>query len=123
MVFHFDAAIQIMEEILTHELVNPEELYEILEYKEKDSNSVQEERLWKMFKGYLIRANRLSADVIPFSPDLRAPALETHHGKRRAVGYPALADRRASDSRRSSQRRPRPTDPTPTRAFRPPRRV
>ena len=47
MVFHFDAAIQIMEEILTHELVNPDELYEILEYKEKDSNSVQEERLWK----------------------------------------------------------------------------
>ena len=73
MVFHFDAAIQIMEEILTHELVNPEELYEILEYKEKDSNSVQEERLWKMFKSYLIRANRLSADVIPFSPELRGP--------------------------------------------------
>ena len=73
MVFHFDAAIQIMEEILTHELVNPDELYEILEYKEKDSNSVQEERLWKMFKGYLIRANRLSAGVIPFSPELRGP--------------------------------------------------
>ena len=73
MVFHFDAAIQIMEEILTHELVNPDELYEILEYKEKDSNSVQEERLWKMFKSYLIRANRLSADVIPFSPELRGP--------------------------------------------------
>ena len=73
MVFHFDAAIQIMEEILTHELVNPDELYEILEYKEKDSNSVQEERLWKMFKSYIIRANRLSADVIPFSPELRGP--------------------------------------------------
>jgi len=44
-----------------------------LEYKEKDSNSVQEERLWKMFKSYLIRANRLPADVIPFSPELRGP--------------------------------------------------
>ena len=76
MVFHFDAAIQIMEEILTHELVNPEELYEILEYKEKDSNSVQEERLWKMFKSYIIRANRLSADVIPFSPELRGPDVQ-----------------------------------------------
>ena len=73
MVFHFDAAIQIMEEILTHELVNPDELYEILEYKEKDSESIQEERLWKMLQGFLVRANRLSADVIPFSPELRGP--------------------------------------------------
>ena len=73
MVFHFDAAIQIMGEILTHELVNPEELYEILEYKEKDSNSIQEERLWKMFKSFLVRADRLPADVIPFSPELRGP--------------------------------------------------
>ena len=73
MVFHFDAAIQIMEEILTHDLVNPEELYEILEYKEKDSNSIQEERLWKMFQSFLIRADRLPADVIPFSPELRGP--------------------------------------------------
>ena len=73
MVFHFDAAIQIMEEILTHELVNPEELYEILEYKSKDSDSVQEERLWKMFQSFLIRADRLPADVIPFSPELRGP--------------------------------------------------
>tara|TARA_R110002020_G_scaffold299641_1_gene515298 strand:+ start:85 stop:321 length:237 start_codon:yes stop_codon:yes gene_type:complete len=73
MVFHFDAAIQIMEEILTHELVNPEELYEILEYKEKNSNSIQEERLWKMFKSFLVRTDRLPADVIPFSPELRGP--------------------------------------------------
>ena len=73
MVFHFDSAIQIMEEILTHELVNPEELYEILQYKEKGSNSIQEERLWKTFQSFLIRADRLSADVIPFSPDLRGP--------------------------------------------------
>ena len=71
MVFHFDAAIQIMEEILTHELVNPEELYEILEYKEKNSNSIQEERLWKMFKSFLVRTDRLPADVITFSPELR----------------------------------------------------
>ena len=73
MVFHFDAAVQIMEEILTHELVNPDELYEILEYKEKASDSIQEERLWKMFKGFLIRADRISADIIPFSPELRGP--------------------------------------------------
>ena len=73
MVFHFDSAIQIMGEILTHELVNPEELYEILEYKSKESDSVQEERLWKMFQSFLIRADRLPADVIPFSPDLRGP--------------------------------------------------
>ena len=73
MVFHFDSAIQIMGEILTHELVNPEELYEILEYKSKGSDSVQEERLWKMFQSFLIRADRLPADVIPFSPDLRGP--------------------------------------------------
>ena len=73
MVFHFDAAIQIMEEILTHELVNPEELYELLEYKEKGSNSIQEERLWKVFKTFLIRSNRLPADIIPFSPELRGP--------------------------------------------------
>ena len=73
MLFHFDAAVQIMEEILTHELVDPEELYEILEYKEKDSNSIQEERLWKMFKSFLVRSNRLPADVIPFSPELRGP--------------------------------------------------
>jgi len=73
MVFHFDSAIQIMGEILTHELVNPEELYEILEYKEKASDSVQEERLWKMFQSFLIRADRLPADVIPFSPELRGP--------------------------------------------------
>ena len=73
MVFHFDAAIQIMEEILTHKLVNPDELYEILEYKEKASDSIQEERLWKMFQSFLIRADRISADVIPFSPELRGP--------------------------------------------------
>ncbi len=73
MVFHFDAAIQIMEEILTHELVNPEELYEILQHKEKGSESIQEERLWKTFQSFLIRADRLSADVIPFSPELRGP--------------------------------------------------
>ena len=73
MLFHFDAAIQIMEEILTHELVNPEELFELLEYKTKGSDSVQEERLWKMFQSFLIRADRLPADVIPFSPDLRGP--------------------------------------------------
>ena len=73
MLFHFDAAIQIMEEILTHELVNPEELYEILLHKEGDANSIQEERLWKMFQSFLVRANRLPADVIPFSPDLRGP--------------------------------------------------
>ena len=73
MVFHFDSAIQIMEEILTHELVNPEELYEILQYKEKGSNRIQEERLWKTFQSFLIRADRLSADVIPFSPELRGP--------------------------------------------------
>ena len=73
MVFHFDSAIQIMGEILTHELVNPEELYEILEYKEKDSDSIQEERIWKMFKSFLVRANRLPADVIPFSAELRGP--------------------------------------------------
>ena len=73
MVFHFDSAIQIMGEILTHELVNPEELYEILEYKSKESDSVPEERLWKMFQSFLIRADRLPADVIPFSPELRGP--------------------------------------------------
>ena len=73
MVFHFDSAMQIMGEILTHELVNPEELYEILEYKSKGSDSIQEERLWKMFQSFLIRADRLPADVIPFSPDLRGP--------------------------------------------------
>ena len=73
MLFHFDAAIQIMEEILTHELVKPEELYELLEYKTKDANSIQEERLWKMFQSFLVRSNRLPADVIPFSPDLRGP--------------------------------------------------
>ena len=73
MVFHFDAAVQIMEEILTHELVNPEELYELLEYKTKDANSIQEERLWKMFQSFLVRANRLPADVIPFSAELRGP--------------------------------------------------
>ena len=73
MLFHFEAAMQMMDEILTHELVNPDELYEILEYKEKDSNSIQEERLWKMFKSFLVRSNRLPADVIPFSPELRGP--------------------------------------------------
>ena len=73
MLFHFEAAMQMMDEILTHELVNPEELYEILEYKEKDSDSIQEERIWKMFKSFLVRANRLPADVIPFSPELRGP--------------------------------------------------
>ena len=73
MLFHFEAAMQMMDEILTHELVNPDELYEILEYKEKNSESIQEERLWKMLQGFLIRANRLPADVIPFSPDLRGP--------------------------------------------------
>ena len=73
MIFHFEAAMQIMDEILTHELVNPDELYEILEYKEKDSESIQEERLWKMLQGFLVRANRISADVIPFSPELRGP--------------------------------------------------
>jgi len=73
MLFHFEAAMQMMDEILTHELVNPDELYEILEYKEKASESIQEERLWKMLQGFLIRANRLPADVIPFSPELRGP--------------------------------------------------
>ena len=73
MLFHFEAAMQMMDEILTHELVNPDELYEILEYKEKNSESVQEERLWKMLQGFLIEANRLPADVIPFSPELRGP--------------------------------------------------
>ena len=73
MLFHFDAGIQIMDEILTHELVNPEELYEILQYKEKGSSSIQEERLWKTIQSFLIRADRLSANVIPFSPDLRGP--------------------------------------------------
>ena len=73
MLFHFEAAMQMMDDILTHELVNPDELYEILEYKEKDSNSIQEERLWKMFKSFLVRANRLPADVIPFSAELRGP--------------------------------------------------
>jgi hypothetical protein len=73
MLFHFEAAMQMMDEILTHELVNPDELYEILEYKEKNSESVQEERLWKMLQGFLIKANRLPADVIPFSPELRGP--------------------------------------------------
>ena len=76
MVFHFDSAIQIMGEILTHELVNPEELYEILEYKAKGADSVPEERLWKMFQSFLIRADRLPADVIPFSPDLRGPDVQ-----------------------------------------------
>ena len=73
MLFHFEAAMQMMDEILTHELVNPDELYEILEYREKDSESIQEERLWKMLQSFLIRANRLPADVIPFSPYLRGP--------------------------------------------------
>ena len=73
MLFHFDAGIQIMDEILTHELVNPEELYEILQYKEKDSSSIQEERLWKTIQSFLIRPDGLSANVIPFSPDLRGP--------------------------------------------------
>ena len=73
MLFHFDAAIQIMEEILTNELVNPEELYELLEYKKQGSDSIQEERLWKMFQSFLVRANRLPADVIPFSAELRGP--------------------------------------------------
>ena len=73
MLFHFDAGIQIMDEILTYELVNPEELYEILQYKEKDSSSIQEERLWKTIQSFLIRSDRLSANVIPFSTDLRGP--------------------------------------------------
>ncbi len=50
-----------------------EELYELLEYKTKDANSIQEERLWKMFQSFLVRSNRLPADVIPFSPELRGP--------------------------------------------------
>lgn len=73
MLFHFEAAMQMMDDILTHELVNPDELYEILEYKEKASESIQEERLWKMFKSFLVRSNRLPADVIPFSAELRGP--------------------------------------------------
>ena len=76
MLFHFEAAMQMMDEILTHELVNPDELYEILEYSEKDSERIQEERLWKMLQSFLIRANRLPADVIPFSPELRGPDVE-----------------------------------------------
>jgi hypothetical protein len=78
MLFHFEAAMQMMDEILTHELVNPDELYEILEYKEKASESIQEERLWKMLQGFLIRADRLPADVIPFSPELRGPDNENN---------------------------------------------
>ena len=78
MLFHFEAAMQMMDEILTHELVNPDELYEILEYREKDSESIQEERLWKMLQSFLIRAKRLPADVIPFSPELRGPDNENN---------------------------------------------
>ena len=78
MLFHFEAAMQMMDEILTHELVNPDELYEILEYKEKDSESIQEERLWKMLQSFLIRADRFPADVIPFSPELRGPDNENN---------------------------------------------
>lgn len=78
MLFHFEAAMQMMDEILTHELVNPDELYEIFEYREKDSESIQEERLWKMLQSFLIRADRLPADVIPFSPELRGPDNENN---------------------------------------------
>ncbi len=73
MLFHFEAAMQMMDDILTNELVNPDELYEILEYKQKTSDTIQEERLWKMLQGFLVGANRLPADVIPFSPELRGP--------------------------------------------------
>jgi len=85
MLFHFEAAMQMMDEILTHELVNPDELYEILEYKEKNSESVQEERLWKMLQGFLIGANRLPADVIPFSPDIRGPDAQKDNPKKRGA--------------------------------------
>lgn len=71
MMFHFDAAIQMMEDILQHELVNTDELYEILEYKERESESTHEERLWKVLKSFLHPG--IPGKVIEFSPELRGP--------------------------------------------------
>ena len=73
MVFHFDAAVKMMNDILYHGLAEPDELYEILLYKEKDSESVQEERLWKVFQGFLIKPVADSGKVLPFSPVPAAP--------------------------------------------------
>lgn len=71
MVFHFDAAVKMMNDIMEHNLCDPKELYEILLYKEKDSESVQEERLWKVFQGFLIKSG--PGKVLPFSPELMGP--------------------------------------------------
>jgi hypothetical protein len=74
MMFHFDAAIQMMEDILNHDLVNTDELYEILEYKEKESESTNEERLWKVLKSFLYSGS--PGKVLKFSPELRGPDVE-----------------------------------------------
>jgi len=68
MVFHFDAAITMIQDILDHDLVKRKELHEILLYKEKDSQSIQEERLWKVLQGFLIHS-------VPsgYPPELRGP--------------------------------------------------
>lgn len=68
MIFHFDAAITMIQDILDHDLVKRKELHEILRYKEKDSESLQEERLWKVLQGFLIRS-------VPseYPPELRGP--------------------------------------------------
>ena len=73
MVFHFDAAVKMMNDILYHGLAEPDELYEILLYKEKDSESIQEERLWKVFQSFLIKPVAESGKVLPFSLELRGP--------------------------------------------------
>lgn len=74
MIFHFDAAIQMMEDILYNDLVNKDELYEILEYKEKNSESTNEERLWKVLKSFLHSGT--PGKVLEFSRELRGPDVE-----------------------------------------------
>ena len=71
MMFHFDAAISMMEDIIQHQLVDKDELYEILGYRAKESETTQEERLWKVLQGFLYSGQ--PGKVLEFSSELRGP--------------------------------------------------
>ncbi len=69
MVFHIDAGITILQELIDHDLIDSAELGDILSERESESDSVQEERVWSAMRAFLFQEGK----IINFPKDLQGP--------------------------------------------------
>jgi len=69
MVFHIDAGVTILQELIDHDLIDSAELGDILSERGSQSESIQEERVWSAMRAFLFQEGR----ILNFPKDLQGP--------------------------------------------------